>query len=130
MSDYRGTSYDHGESDGGEGLRPEAREAADAWQRRFGREGHEGSYAEHDETYGAFRQRHLAELDKDYEAWCQEREQGFHRDFGEWRSKRREVSNQPGSADLVASDQASDQLVNSPGERARGSASPSRRRSR
>jgi hypothetical protein len=36
-----------------EGRDPEAQRAAEEWRRRFGREGHEGSYARHPETDGA-----------------------------------------------------------------------------
>lgn len=131
MSGYRGDGYgQHGDvgdedfrfgdsrADGGrgamfrgEGDDPRARQAAADWQRRFGREGHEGSYARHDDGYQAYRERHLAELDRDYDDWCREREQGFHRDFEQWRDQRRAVSNQPGSGDVVASDRLADRLV-------------------
>jgi len=33
----------------GEGSDPAARRAAEEWRKRFGREGHEGSYAQHDD---------------------------------------------------------------------------------
>ena len=33
-----------------EGQDPAARAAAEEWRRRFGREGHEGSYAQHADT--------------------------------------------------------------------------------
>ena len=116
MSGYRGDGYgQHGNvgdddyriGDGreergsishrGEGRDPRAQDAARDWQDRFGREGHEGSYALHDETYHSYRQRHIDELDRDYDEWCREREQGFHRDFDDWRSGRR-TGAQPGSA--------------------------------
>ena len=35
------------EQDKQEGMDPVARQAAEEWRRRFGREGHEGSYAQH-----------------------------------------------------------------------------------
>lgn len=37
------------EQEGKEGDDPAAREAAEEWRRRFGREGHEGSYARHED---------------------------------------------------------------------------------
>jgi hypothetical protein len=37
------------ESQGDEGKDPAAQAAAEEWRRRFGREGHEGSYAQHDD---------------------------------------------------------------------------------
>jgi hypothetical protein len=37
------------ESQGNEGKDPAAQAAAEEWRRRFGREGHEGSYARHDD---------------------------------------------------------------------------------
>lgn len=107
----------------GEGQDPRARDAAEAWQRRFGREGHEGSYARHDETYRAYRDRHLAELDRDYDEWCRANEQRFHSDFDDWRSKRRAgedpaglqpgnlMTNDPGDSDTIAEDRAIDALV-------------------
>lgn len=67
---------------------PRAVAAADDWRRQHGREGYEGSYAQHDEPYESYRQRHLDELDRDYQAWCQEREQQFSRDFSSWRQRR------------------------------------------
>lgn len=104
---------------GGEGQDPRAHQAARDWQHRFGREGHEGSYAQHDEAYRRYRQRHIEELDRDYEEWCREREHGFHRDFDEWRSRRRQVSNQPGGADMVEADHNADRFVADPGESSR-----------
>ena len=38
---------------GNEGSEPAAKQAAEEWRKRFGREGHEGSYAQHDEEEGA-----------------------------------------------------------------------------
>lgn len=35
------------EQDKEEGQNPAAQQAAEEWRRRFGREGHEGSYAQH-----------------------------------------------------------------------------------
>lgn len=94
----------------GEGQDPRARQAASDWKQRFGREGHEGSYAQ-DAGYQRYRERHLAELDRDYDEWCREREQQFHQEFQDWRSRRRQVSNQPGGPDLVASDRDADRFV-------------------
>jgi hypothetical protein len=37
------------EGQGEEGRDPAARQAAEEWRRRFGREGHEGSYARHED---------------------------------------------------------------------------------
>lgn len=67
---------------------PRAVEAARQWRERYGREGHEGSWGLHDESYGRVRQRHIEELDRDYDEWCREREQQFHRDFNSWRTQR------------------------------------------
>lgn len=107
----------------GEGQDPRAREAAERWRSEFGREGHEGSYAQHDEAYRAYRERHLAELDRDYHEWCREHEQRFHRDFAEWRARPREVTNQPGDAQEVAADRAAEKLVT----HGSGSGGPARR---
>ena len=108
---------------GNEGSDPAAREAAQAWQRRFGREGHEGSYARHhDEAYARFRQRHIDELDRDYDEWCRDREQRFHQDFDSFRSQRRQpqpsgvlpgapITNDPGDSSTLAEDRAADTLV-------------------
>lgn len=78
---------------------PRGVRAADEWNRRFGREGHEGSYGQHlhDEPYRSFRQRHLEEMDRDYDAWRGERGQEFNRDFDQWRSRRRpaDMTGQP-----------------------------------
>lgn len=93
-----------------EGDDPRARRAADDWNRRFGREGHEGSYAQHD-AYHRYREQHLAELDRDYDDWCRENEQQFHREFNDWRGSRRQVSNQPGSDAVIAEDSAADALT-------------------
>lgn len=89
---------------------PRARQAADDWNRRYGRESHEGSYATH-EAYQRYRDRHLAELDRDYDAWCRENEQRFHRDFADWRGTRRTVDNQPGGPEVVAEDRVADELA-------------------
>jgi hypothetical protein len=69
-----GDPMDRSEATGGERLAddPRAVEAADQWRRRYGREGYEGSYAQHDEPYRRFRERHIQELDRDYEEWCRE----------------------------------------------------------
>jgi hypothetical protein len=108
---------------GNEGRDPAARDAAEAWQRRFGREGHEGSYARHDDTYRDYRERHVAELDRDYDEWCRSREQQFHREFDDWRSRRRSgidptglqpgmpMTNDPGDSSTLAEDRAADALV-------------------
>lgn len=110
-------------SDRNEGLNPAARQAAEAWQRRFGREGHEGSYARHhDEAYQRLRQRHLEELDRDYDEWCRTREEQFQRDFDEFRSSRRQgagtglpvgapMTNDPGDSSTLAEDRTADRLV-------------------
>lgn len=107
----------------GEGQDPRAREAASEWQRRFGREGHEGSYAQHhDEAYRRYRQRHMEELDADYAEWCRTHEQGFHRDFEDFRTRRRSASgsgtmpaetmtNAPGDSSTIAEDREADTLV-------------------
>jgi hypothetical protein len=115
MSDY-----------GNEGRDPAARDAAEAWQRRLGREGHEGSYAKHhDEAYARYRQRHLDELDRDYAEWCRDHEQRFHQDFEGFRSQRRQpqeptgvlpgapMTNDPGDSSTLAEDRATDTLVSS-----------------
>jgi len=69
---------------------PRAERAADDWNRRFGREGHEGSTGLHDEAYRGFRERHLAQMDEDYDAWRGAREEQFHREFGDWRQRRQQ----------------------------------------
>lgn len=71
---------------------PRAVAAADDWRRQYGREGYEGGYAQHDEAYGSYRQRHLDELDRDYDLWCREQGQQFGRDFGSWRQRRASAS--------------------------------------
>ena len=108
---------------GNEGRDPAARDAARAWQERFGREGHEGSYARHDKTYLSYRERHMAELDRDYDEWCRTREEQFHREFDDWRSRRRAgidaaglqpgmaMTNDPGDSSTIAEDHAADALV-------------------
>jgi hypothetical protein len=108
---------------GNEGRDPAARDAARAWQERFGREGHEGSYARHDEAYASYRERHLAELDRDYDEWCRNNEERFHSEFDDWRSKRRTgldpaglqpgmaMTNDPGDSSTLAEDHAADALV-------------------
>jgi hypothetical protein len=68
---------------------PRAVRASNEWRQRHGREGYEGSYAQHDDGYESFRQRHIAELDRDYSDWCREREQQFHSEFDNWRRQRR-----------------------------------------
>lgn len=80
--------------EGRPGEDPRARRAAGDWDRHFGREGYEGSYAQHqhDEPYRSFRQKHLDEMDRDYDAWRQDRQQEFQRDFDSWRSQRRQGS--------------------------------------
>lgn len=88
---------------------PRAQQAADDWNLRFGREGHEGSYATH-EAYQRYRDNHLAELDRDYDDWCSENEQRFHREFDDWRGERRRVGNQPGGPAIVGEDRAADEL--------------------
>ena len=120
-----------------EGQDPAAREAADAWQRRFGREGHEGSYALHHEGYQRYRQRHAEELDRDYADWCRSRQQDFHRDFGDFRDRRRQstglqpgepMTSDPGDEATVAEDRAADRLVSSSALEPSGT--PSRGRAR
>ena len=76
---------------GGERLAddPRAVRAADEWRERFGREGYEGSYAQHDETYRSYRERHLAELDNDYQDYCREHGLEFGSAFERWRQNRR-----------------------------------------
>jgi hypothetical protein len=106
---------------GSEGKDPRAQDAARDWQRRFGREGHEGSYAQqHDEAYQRYRQRHIEELDADYAEWCRTHEQGFHRDFEDFRSRRKAASgmrpgdsmtNAPGDGGTVDEDRRADTLV-------------------
>ena len=94
-----------------DGEDPRARQAAEDWNRRFGREGYEGSYAV-DASYRRYRDRHLAELDRDYDDWCRSQAEGFHRDFEDWRRRRqRPASNQPGGAETIAADRAADALV-------------------
>jgi len=92
-------SYVEGEShDSGRGRQlsddPRAVGAADEWNRRFGREGFEGSYAQHQDPYHSYRERHLQEMDRDYQDWCREREQQFHSDFNDWRSRRQQPGQQ------------------------------------
>ena len=98
---------------------PRATRAADDWNRRFGREGYEGSYGQHqhDEPYRSFRQRHLDEMDRDYDAWRGERQQEFHRDFDSWRSRRREpAAMQVGQQDEMPAAELSDAAhLTSPG---------------
>ena len=123
---------------GEEGRDPAAREAAEEWQRRFGRGGHEGSYAPHFQSYQQYRQRHAEELDRDYAEWCQSREQDFHRDFGDFRSRRGQQStglqpgatmtSDPGDSSTVAEDKAADTLVSSGAMEPAGTPSRSRRR--
>ena len=106
---------------GGEGQDPRAQDAARDWQRRFGREGHEGSYAQHDEAYQRYRQRHLDELDQDYAEWRRTHEEGFHRDFEDFRTRRRSdssglqpshtVTNAPGDGGTNNEDRQADKLV-------------------
>jgi hypothetical protein len=81
---------DQGRREGSERLAddPRAVRAADEWRQRFGREGFEGSYAQHDETYRSYRERHLAELDNDYQEYCQERGLEFGSAFDNWRRNR------------------------------------------
>lgn len=99
-----------------------ANQAAVDWRRRYGREGHEGSYDQHDETYRQYRDRHVQELDRDYDEWCREREQSFHRDFDDWRNRRRgatgtgrqpgePMTNDPGDSSTLAEDRQADALV-------------------
>jgi hypothetical protein len=90
--------------------RSSGQRAADDWNRRFGREGYQGSYGV-DPSYRDYRERHLAELDRDYDEWCRDREHQFNRDFGDWRSQRRQVTNQPGDDRVVGGDRAVDRLV-------------------
>jgi hypothetical protein len=107
---------------GNEGQDPRAQAAAQEWQRSFGREGHEGSYALHHEAYQRYRQRHAEELDRDYEEWCRSHEQHFHRDFESFRSSRQTgmdgglppgapMTNEPGDSSTLAEDRQSDTLV-------------------
>jgi len=112
--DAAGAFFQHREGDD-----PRGRAAAEDWNRRHGREGHEGSYAP-DDGYRSYRDRHLAELDRDYDDWCREREQQFHRDFDDWRSRRQmPSSNQPGDEAMVLTDRAADRLGESEAEPAR-----------
>lgn len=88
---FEGRHRDHREGRGHDlSDDPRAVRAADEWNRRFGREGYEGSYGLHDDSYRAFRERHLAEMDEDYDAWRGNRETQFHREFDEWRSRRQQ----------------------------------------
>lgn len=107
---------------GGEGQDPRAQAAAEEWRQRFGREGHEGSYAQHDEAYQRYRKRHIEELDRDYAEWCRTHEEGFHRDFEDFRSQRRgavgtglqpgeTMTNGPGDGSTLAEDREADTLV-------------------
>jgi hypothetical protein len=107
---------------GEEGRDPAAREAAEAWQRRFGREGHEGSYALHHQSYQQYRQRHAEELDRDYAEWCRSREEEFGRDFRDFRDRQQQpaglvpgapMTNDPGDSSALAEDRAADTLVSS-----------------
>lgn len=68
---------------------PRAVRAADEWREQFGREGYQGSYAQHDETYLSYRERHLAELDNDYQEYCRENGKEFSGAFESWRASRR-----------------------------------------
>lgn len=96
-----------------EGQDPRARAAAEDQQRRYGREGHEGSYAQHDESYQRYRQRHIEELDRDYAEWCRTHEEGFHRDFEQFRGRRagNKVTNAPGGEGTIEEDRRADRLV-------------------
>ncbi|CAA9511590.1 MAG: hypothetical protein AVDCRST_MAG31-926 [uncultured Sphingomonas sp.] len=94
MGGYRDDGYGAGSDydDEGDGKRladdPSAVAAADDWHRRYGREGYEGSYGQHDEPYRHYRQRQIEELDRDYADWRREREQQFHREYDSWRRQR------------------------------------------
>jgi hypothetical protein len=132
-----------GDHDSGRGHQlsddPRAVGAADDWNRRFGREGHEGSYAQQQDPYHSYRERHLQEMDRDYQDWCREREQQFHNDFSSWRSGRLQ---QPGQEDEMPALELSDAAhatspstpisldepapAGSPGSRRRGSSGSTR----
>ena len=71
---------------------PRAVRAANEWRERHGREGYEGSYAQHDEPYRRYRERHLAELDEDYAEYCREHGHEFSSAFESWRQGRRQNS--------------------------------------
>jgi hypothetical protein len=79
---------------------PRAVRAADEWRERHGREGYEGSYAQHDEPYRRYRERHVAQLDEDYAEYCREHGHEFSSAFENWRQGRRQNSG------VVAMDEA------------------------
>ncbi len=87
---------------------PRAVGAADRWNRQYGREGYEGSYARHDDPYRSYRERQLAEMDRDYDDWCRQREQQFHSEFNDWRSRRQMSSGQVGQVQSQMSSQQGD----------------------
>ena len=87
---------------------PRAVEAAGEWNRQHGREGYEGSYAQHRDPYHSYRDRHLQEMDRDYQDWCQQREQQFHSEFNDWRSRRQMSSGQVGQTQSRLSGQQGD----------------------
>jgi hypothetical protein len=67
---------------------PRAVRAADEWRQRHGREGYEGSYGVHDDSYRQYREQHLAELDNDFQEYCREHGHEFSSAFENWRSGR------------------------------------------
>ncbi|MCW3798289.1 hypothetical protein OMW55_10795 [Sphingomonas sp. BN140010] len=87
---------------------PRAVRAAGDWNRQHGREGYEGSYAQHPDPYQSYRERHLAEMDRDYDDWCRQREQQFHSEFKDWRSRRQMSSGQVGQVQSQMSSQQGD----------------------
>jgi len=101
-----------GDHDSGRGHQlsddPRAVGAADNWNRQFGREGYQGSYAQHQDPYHSYRERHLAELDRDYDDWCRQREQQFHSEFNDWRSRRQLSPGQVGQVQSQLSAQQGD----------------------
>jgi len=101
-----------GDHDSGRGHQlsddPRAVGAADRWNQQHGREGYEGSYAQHNDPYHSYRERHLAELDRDYDDWCRQREQQFHSEFNDWRSRRQLSSGQVGQTQSQISSQQGD----------------------
>lgn len=68
---------------------PRAVQAAEEYRRRYGREGYEGSYAQHDEPYRSYRERHIQQMDQEYAEYCRENGHEFSSAFENWRSGRR-----------------------------------------
>ncbi|HVF82779.1 MAG TPA: hypothetical protein VM913_01225 [Sphingomicrobium sp.] len=85
---------------------PRAVRAAEEWRQRFGREGYEGSYAQHDEPYRSYRERHLAELDNDYAEYCRENGHEFSSAFETWRQGRQGGAAVPAMANMGGAPEA------------------------